>query len=146
MILYLDTSALFRLYVPEPHREAVLRAAAACEVRCTHLIAYAELHAAVAKAERLKRLSRKQADTILARFEQDWAALLVIAADEALIRRAGELARQHGLRGYDSVHLAAAERIASTVPAEQVLLAAFDKDLLSAARRLGFGLLGQGSE
>jgi predicted nucleic acid-binding protein len=141
VILYFDTSALFRLYVPEAGREAVVKAAGACEVRCTHLIAFAELHAAVAKAERLKRLREKEVQTILARFEQDWAALLVIAVDDALIRRAGGLARQHGLRGYDSVHLAAAERLASTMPMEQVLLAAFDKDLLAAAGRLGFQLL-----
>jgi uncharacterized protein len=141
VILYLDTSALFRLYVPEVGREAVVRAAAAWEVRCTHLIAFTELHAAVAKAERLRRFDREEADSILTRFERDWAALLVVAADEALIRRAGALAREHGLRGYDSVHLAAAERLASAMPAEQVLLAAFDKDLVAAAGRLGFQLL-----
>lgn len=118
-----------------------MKAVGACEVRCTHVIAFAELHAAVAKAERLKRLRDDEVETILARFEQDWAAMLVIAVDDALIRRAGGLARQHGLRGYDSVHLAAAERLASAMPTEPVLLAAFDKDLLAAAGRLGFQLL-----
>jgi predicted nucleic acid-binding protein len=142
VILYLATSALFRLYVPEAGRETVMQAAETWDVRCTHLIAYVELHAAVAKAERLGRLDREGADAILTRFEHDWAALLVIDADEALVRRAGGLARQHGLRGYDSVHLAAAERLAATMPAEQVLLAAFDKDLVAAAARLGFQLLG----
>ncbi len=142
MILYLDTSALLRLYVPEAGREAVMQAAETADVRCTHLIAYVELHAAVAKAERLQRLDQEGADAILNRFERDWAALLVIAADEVLVRRAGRLARQHGLRGYDSVHLAAAERLAVTMPAEQVLLAAFDKDLVAAAGRLGIQVLG----
>jgi predicted nucleic acid-binding protein len=142
VILYLDTSALFRLYVPEAGREAVVRAAETWDVRCTHLIAYVEMHAAVAKAERLRRLPREDADAILTRFERDWAALLVIGADEALVRRAGGLARQHGLRGYDSVHLAAAERLAATMPTEQVLLAAFDEDLVAAAGRLGLRVLG----
>jgi predicted nucleic acid-binding protein len=141
VILYLDTSALFRLYVPETGREAVVQATETWEVRCTHLIAFAELHAAVAKAERLRRLDREDADAILTRFEHDWTALLVVDADEALVRRAGVLARQHGLRGYDSVHLAAAERLAATTPTEQVLLAAFDKDLVAAAARLGFQVL-----
>ncbi len=119
-----------------------MQAIAACEVRCTQLIAFAELHAAVARAGRLKRLEPNEADAIRTRFEQDWAALLVIAADEPLIRRAGGLARWHGLRGYDSVHLAAAERLAFTVPREQVLFAAFDQDLVAAASRLGLRPLG----
>lgn len=122
-------------------REAVVQAAETWDVRCTHLIAFVELHAAVAQAERLRRLDREDADAILTRFERDWAALHVIDADEALVRRAGGSARQHGLRGYDSVHLAAAERLAATIPTEQVLLAAFDKDLVAAAGRLGFQVL-----
>jgi len=139
MILYLDTSALFRLYVPEPGRAAVLQAVQASTLRCTHLIAYAEMHAALGKAERMRRLSRKAVDTILARFEDDWQALLVIAADEALIRRAGALARLHGLRGYDSVHLAAVERLAAAEAG--VAFAVFDEALQAAARGLGLQVL-----
>ena len=64
MILYLDTSALFRLYVPETGREAVVEATERWEVRCTHLIAFAEKDK-IEKAilELLDRTEGKRADS-----------------------------------------------------------------------------------
>jgi predicted nucleic acid-binding protein len=56
--------------------------------------------------------------------------------DEHLVSRAEALAWEHGLRGYDAVHLAAAavwqERMASPV-----MLATFDRELWEAARQAG---------
>ncbi len=52
----------------------------------------------------------------------------------ALLRGAGDLAEEHGLRAYDAVHLASLEQIAD---AETVLVAA-DGDLPAAARARGF--------
>ena len=51
----------------------------------------------------------------------------------ALARRAGDLAEQHGLRGYDAVHLASAEAVADP---DTVFVAA-DARLLDAAGALG---------
>jgi hypothetical protein len=48
---------------------------------------------------------------------------------------------QHGLRGYDSSHLAAAERLGATTVDDEVILAAFDVALISAAKKLGIKFL-----
>lgn len=142
MISYLDTSALFRLYVDEPGRDTVIAAVAGGEAACTHLIAYAEFHAAMARAERMQRFVAGQARKILERFERDWAVLLVIQVDEALIRRAAVLAGQFGLRGFDSLHLAAAERLTIDLGRSESLFASFDTELNRAAAALGLRTLG----
>ncbi|MEX2374415.1 MAG: type II toxin-antitoxin system VapC family toxin [Dehalococcoidia bacterium] len=54
----------------------------------------------------------------------------LIDTDAPLVRRAGELAQRHSLRGYDAIHLAAAERIAGPT----TVLVAGDRDLCAAAR------------
>jgi hypothetical protein len=58
----------------------------------------------------------------------------------ASIRRAGNLAQQFGLRGYDSVQLAAAE-LTQTVLRAPVTFASFDNNLNDAARTNGLNLL-----
>lgn len=99
MILYLDTSAWVRLYVDEPGRAEVVRAVRESEATATHLIAYAELHAALAKAVRMGRLDRPQRDAIAAQMDLDWARMLVVQVDEPMVFRAGVLALEFGLRG-----------------------------------------------
>lgn len=54
-------------------------------------------------------------------------------SNDALVRRAGALAEQHALRGFDAVHLAAAQRVAD----ETTVLVAGDRELLVAAQALG---------
>jgi predicted nucleic acid-binding protein len=57
------------------------------------------------------------------------AELVIVSVDEALARRAGELADERALRGYDAVHLASALALG---PGETIL-ATWDRDLSSAA-------------
>jgi predicted nucleic acid-binding protein len=66
--------------------------------------------------------------------EQLWRRSDRLRVTAAVARRAGDLAEQHGLRGYDAVHLASFETIAS----EDTLLVTFDDDLRRAARATGF--------
>ena len=57
-----------------------------------------------------------------------------------LVHRAGELAEQYGLRGYDSVHLAAAESL-QTALGSSIIFACFDNELNRAALARGMMLL-----
>lgn len=111
MILYLDSSALVKLYVAEPGSETVRAAAGRAALCCTHLIAYAEVRAALARALRLGRETTAGLARHKAEFDRAWARFDVILPHVALVRRAGDLAEQYALRGYDSVHLAAAESV-----------------------------------
>ncbi|MGH8593596.1 MAG: type II toxin-antitoxin system VapC family toxin [Gammaproteobacteria bacterium] len=68
-----------------------------------------EIHAAFAKRLRMEDLTEAAYDQCLDHFEKDWAATLIIQVDEPLARSAAAMAFTYGLRGYDSVHLAAAD-------------------------------------
>ena len=141
MILYLDTSALVKLFVEEVDSGILRSAAARSTLIVTHLIAYAEACAAFA------RLAQNRADkTLFARLrralDRHWTEWQIVAVDDALVRRAGELAARYGLRGYDSVHLAAVEAVRSASPGHaDVHFGVFDTALARAAKRAGFSLL-----
>lgn len=141
MILYLDTSALLKLYVKEAYSSIVGRATGDAASVCTHLIAYAETRAGLARARRSGRASRAQVTHQIRRFERDWKNLDVVMVDMTLVRRAGDLADRLALRAYDSVHLAAAEAVALTVSGTDYRVAVFDARLAEAAQELGLRLL-----
>ncbi|HTS52328.1 MAG TPA: type II toxin-antitoxin system VapC family toxin [Burkholderiales bacterium] len=139
MILYLDSSALVKLYVAEPESEQVRKLIARAKSVCTHLIGYAEICAAFGRAHRLGRVAAGALPTVLRDFERDWQTMEIVGVSEALVRRAGQVAVQFGLRGYDSVHLAAAETLARDVGNTALFrFVAFDTGLTAAAGVLGF--------
>lgn len=57
------------------------------------------------------------------------AELVIVGVDEALAHRAGELADERALRGYDALHLASALALG---PGDTIL-ATWDRDLSNAA-------------
>ncbi|MGH8631862.1 MAG: type II toxin-antitoxin system VapC family toxin [Burkholderiales bacterium] len=141
MILYLDTSALVKLFVPEPHSVAVRAAVAAGSIIATQLLAYAEACSAFARLaearanETLFRRLRRELDT-------HWTEWEIVQIDERLVRRAGEFCARYRLRGYDSVHLAAAERIRDVSSGyADFRFGVFDANLARAARSLNLALL-----
>lgn len=143
MILYLDTSAFVRLYVKEDDHDAILDSARKATLVATHIIAYAEMRAALAKMRRMKHITVAEFNKIKRSFERDWQNAVHVHPTELLIRRAGELAEQHALHGYDSVHLAAAEILAHTGTPLPLTFAGFDATLNNAARKIGLGLFGE---
>ncbi|TXF10348.1 type II toxin-antitoxin system VapC family toxin [Pelomicrobium methylotrophicum] len=140
MILYLDTSALVRSYIEEEGHAVIVAALHRAQQTATHLIAYAETRAALARIERMQRIGKKELAKVRNAFESDWRAMLHILPTEALVRRAGDLADQFGLRGYDSVHLAAAESLAIDLR-YPIHFASFDGALNTAADTLGLRTL-----
>lgn len=136
MILYLDTSAFLKLYLEESESGKIRAAIERAGLICTHMIAYVEMRAAFARAIRVGRLSGSDATGTIREFEADWLKVDIIGIDEPLIRRAGAFAENYGLRGYDSVHLAAAAR-AYEISETGFLFASFDKTLCAAADALG---------
>ena len=141
MILYLDTSAFIKLYVNEPGAETVRAAAAGAERIHAHWIAYPEMRAALA---RLHRMGRQTADAYREHkreFEADWRAINAVLPTEHALRRAGELTERFSLRGYDSVHLAAAESLLIGHGNGFLCFASFDRALNAAAQAVGLRLL-----
>jgi len=142
VILYCDTSALLKLYISEDQTDQVIQSVNEASAALTHLIAYAELRASLAKAQRMGRITKDELQDLTRDVDEDWRTFHILAADQSLINSAGTMAEYHGLRGYDSVHLAAAEfAFRSVGEPEYFRFAVFDKQLGKAANRIGIKLL-----
>ena len=62
--------------------------------------------------------------------------LVIVGVDEALARRAGELADERALRGYDAVHLASALALGTG----ETILVTWDRSLSNAAVDAGLAV------
>lgn len=134
MILYLDSSALVKRYVAEPGSDDVLSLMTEARAAATSLIARSEISAALAKAVRLKVLSRNDATTALQVFRSQWPDIIRVQLTETRVAEADALAWTHALRGYDAVHLASAIFWQETID-EPVTVVTFDRQLWDGARR-----------
>ena len=139
-MLYLDTSALVKLYLDEPGRKIVTAAVSKEAVIATQEIAYIEAHAAFSRAERDGRLSDAELERLRGDFDRDWPSYLVIRVSQPLLERAVKLVDSFALRAYDAMHLSAAQTLAQDND-EPVLFACFDRRLSRAAEVLGMGLV-----
>jgi predicted nucleic acid-binding protein len=101
------------------------------------LLLYPETRAALARAQRARRAGSRGIATARERIEALWASIDRVEVTESLAVRAGELADGHGLRGYDAVHLASLEHVGDT----DVVLVTADRDLVEAARSIGFATI-----
>lgn len=144
MILYLDTSAKVKLYADEPGSVLVREAVARADIIASNIIAYAETRAALARKHRQGGIDDTTLIEIKQEFERDWSRIHRLPVNEMIIHRAGEFAEQHSLRGYDSVHLAAAESL-QTVLGSSIVFACFDNALNQAALERGLMLLNEDS-
>ncbi len=79
MILYLDTSALVKLYVQEAHSALVLQAVHRAEAVASHWLAYVETYAAFSRLSREGVLNMAQIEKLEERFEMDRTYALTIA-------------------------------------------------------------------
>lgn len=136
MIAYLDTSALIPLIIEEPGSERAGRLWDTAEQVSSVRLVYAEARAALAQAARLGRITASELSRTVAALDDLYDQLALIEVDGTLVRRAGELAELHALRGYDAVHLAAAERVAS----DTTVVVSGDRELLAAAGTLGLAV------
>ena len=133
MIAYFDTSAIVPLVIHETSTDVCNRVWTESTRVVSVRLLYPEARSALAKAERMSRLTRTQLTAAVAELDAILAEIDLIEVTADLAHSAGELAQEHGLRGYDAVHLAAAQCIAD----DDVVLVTGDLDLAAAARRLG---------
>ncbi len=129
MIAYFDTSALVPLLITEAGSVVAGQLWEAADRVASVRLVYPEARAALAQAHRLQRLSARQLRTAVRELDDICDQLDIVEVDTALARRGGELAEAHALRGYDAVHLAAADRLGDP----ELVMVAGDDSLLSAA-------------
>jgi predicted nucleic acid-binding protein len=129
VIAYFDTSALVPLLIEEPGSRSASRLWDSADRVVSVRIVYPEARAALAQAQRLGRVTAQQLRSVVDDLEHRCEQMDMFDVDDALARRAGDLAEQHSLRGYDAVHLAAAHRVNDA----ELVVVAGDRPLLAAA-------------
>ncbi len=136
MIAYFDTSALIPLLIEEPGTERSGRVWDAAEHVTSVRLIYAEARAALAQAARLAWMPADDLGIAIEGLDGLYDQLDLLEVDDLLVRRAGEFAQLHALRGYDAVHLAAAERVQHGT----MVLVAGDRNLCAAAEGIGMAV------
>ncbi|MCC6625285.1 MAG: type II toxin-antitoxin system VapC family toxin [Deltaproteobacteria bacterium] len=135
-MLYLDTSALVKLYVREVDSDVVRALVRAATHVATSRIAYVEARAAFARRARERALSTRGLRQVVEVLERDLGAWVMVEASDEVVRLAGELAERHALRGYDALHLASASALATWL-SDAVVFLAYDARLMAAATAEG---------
>ncbi|MBI4745592.1 MAG: type II toxin-antitoxin system VapC family toxin [Deltaproteobacteria bacterium] len=138
MILYLDTSSLVKLYVEEEHSDLVKKYVEEAEIVATSRIAHPETISALTRRYNSGELSKKTYDMLLAAFIKEWKRFVAIDFDEI---EAGQMVKRHGLRGFDAIHLSAANLLRSQGNDITPFFSSFDVKLNNAAVSEGFKVM-----
>lgn len=136
MILYLDTSALVKKYVDEPHSAEVIAAWKSAWGIATSAVAWAEMLAAVYRKAVEARVAKARIERVVRLFREDWASFIIVEIDNRLNEAIRKVIASHALRGFDAIHLASALTIGSAV-ADDFLFGCYDERLNQAARAEG---------
>jgi predicted nucleic acid-binding protein len=139
MIVYFDASAIVKRYLAEADSGAVNDLVKQAFVLGTSLVSRAEVSAAITRAARMNALSSLEAEQALKTFRSQWPDLIATPVTQVLVAKADAVAWEHGLRGYDAIHLASA-LLWQEALSELVTLATFDKQLWEAARLAGLSV------
>jgi uncharacterized protein len=139
LILYLDTSALVKLYVREATSGKTRTLVDRAKAVATSVVTYAEARATFARLLRNKSSSDRRHRERIDKLNLDWDKLLRVELSPALVRLSGEMAEIYDLRGFDAIHLASALWLRDQSPAA-LSFVAFDQSLVEAAKRSGLPL------
>ncbi|MCY3850421.1 MAG: type II toxin-antitoxin system VapC family toxin [Acidimicrobiaceae bacterium] len=136
MIAYFDTSAFIPLFVHESSSTTCVRLWNEATRAVSARLLYAEARAALAQAHRMARLSREQLSASVEQLDLLTNQVDVVEITGPLVRAAGEIAELQQLRGYDAVHLAAAQSLGNS----ETVFVSGDRQLVEAAERCGLAV------
>ena len=141
--VYLDTSALVKLYIQETGTAQVLAAVEAAE--SAHVIvtdvSRVESRSAVRRRERASDVSGTEANQILKQIERDVSSFfLVQPTSSAVLEEALRLIDRHPLRAYDALQLAGCLVVRDSLPGPVTFVCA-DAQLCQAAKQEGLTTL-----
>jgi predicted nucleic acid-binding protein len=108
---YLDTSVVVALLLREPASVRAVTVWRAAHTVVSACVLHTEAHAALAAARRAVRVEADHLGTLTRRLDALSAQIDMLTVDLPLAERAAGIARDHGLRGYDALHLAAARSV-----------------------------------
>lgn len=140
MLVYLDSSALMKLYIQEAGSETVTVLLDEAGTAGTSVVALAEVTSALGRLARGGLISASAAAGLRETFQRDWQDLLRFPVDEGTASLAATVAWEEGVRGFDAVHLAAALRWADEA-GMPITFASFDARQARAARARGLATI-----
>ena len=147
--LYLDTSALIKLFVAEDESDLVRALAhgrAAADVLLASQLGYTEAWVSLARMVNFGRIPAAALPHHLGTLTDYWEnSIQAVDLTEDVLQDARQLAQRFPLRTYDAIHLASArqaKRLLREAFDGEVHFIAFDTGLLKAARALGFAIPG----
>ena len=132
-LVYFDASAFVKLVVEEPGSDLAAQLWDGCDAAIASRLAYPEVRAALAASARNHDLGENELNAAGQAWEQYWGATRPVELTAAVERRAGQLAREHALRGADAVHLASALAIGD----QELVIAVWDRRLHAGAQAAG---------
>ena len=135
MILYLDSSALVKLYIQEPGSKEVKEQVAA-RIVSTSRVSYVEARAGIARKFREGELTEEERRRIVRDLEEDWKNYFIVDVSESVAKLGGELTDRYPLRGFDAIHLASVLLLKNRTRSD-VSFSCFDKRLREAAKAEG---------
>jgi predicted nucleic acid-binding protein len=132
-LIYFDSSALVKLLVQEEGSDLAAELWDGCDAALASRLAYPEVCAALAAADRNHDLSQDDLDVAEQAWERYWPSVRPVELTAAVERQAGQLTRTHALRGADAVHLASALALADP----DLVIAVWDRRLHAGAATAG---------
>jgi predicted nucleic acid-binding protein len=139
-MLYLDTSALVKLYVDEADSRDTRTRVANADTVATSRVAYPEARAAFARRRREGGITKSALARVTSALDRDLDRFVIVELSAKVARRAGELAERRQLRGFDAIHLASALELGELTAAEPGFLC-YDLALREAAAEEGLPAL-----
>ena len=144
MIVYFDTSALLKAYVQEDgSKDVIALMDEGDNLFGSIVLTKVEMASAIQRAIRTTGSSLANATNAWQDFLDDWESFTRLRVTAGTIEKAGDIAWKYGLRGYDSLHLAAALLWQETLGVK-VNFAAFDSDLWQAGQKAGLEVWPEG--
>ncbi len=135
-LVYFDSSALVKLVLDEAGSDIAATLWNGCDAALSSRLAYPEVCAAIAAAGRNHDLTQSETSAATSDWQSFWASIRPVELTPAVEEHAGVLARDHGLRGADAVHLASALALGVT----DLTVAVWDRRLHAGAAAAGFAV------
>lgn len=129
-----------KAYAKEAHSEEVRGLMSEASSSFVSLITWTEMCAAFGLKERTQQITSAEVAAGLERLNKEWNSFGHIAVDSDLMIDAGRIALRFGLRAYDSVQLASAQRVHKQL-GSNLTFCCFDKPLNAAAAALGIQVM-----
>ena len=137
---YLDTSALVKRFFQEKGTTVVNSFFTTGSPIATATIAFIEVHAALSRKKRDKKLKHRSYVTSCDQFGKEYESFVRVELQQAILELARNLVKHHSLRTLDAIHLASALDLQMALQ-EPVLFAAADSKLIKIAAAAGLNAL-----